>query len=60
MKTRIRRKGEFALPHTLNGSGVAVGRALVAIMENFQEKDGLKIPKSLINYMGTDFVEFRK
>ncbi|MCX6774397.1 MAG: serine--tRNA ligase [Candidatus Micrarchaeota archaeon] len=59
MKTKLRRKGEFVLPHTLNGSGLAVGRTLVAIMENFQEKDGLKIPKSLINYMGTDFVEFK-
>ena len=59
MKTKLRRKGEFVLPHTLNGSGLAVGRTLVAIMENFQEKDGLKIPKSLVNYMGTDFVEFK-
>jgi seryl-tRNA synthetase len=60
MKMKLRRKGEFVLPHTLNGSGIAVGRTLIAIMENHQEKEGLKIPKSLINYMGTDFVEFRQ
>ncbi|MCX7337952.1 MAG: serine--tRNA ligase [Alphaproteobacteria bacterium] len=39
--------------HTLNGSGVAVGRALVAIMENYQESDGsIAIPDVLVPYMG--------
>ncbi|HMK89581.1 MAG TPA: aminoacyl--tRNA ligase-related protein, partial [Methylocystis sp.] len=39
--------------HTLNGSGVAVGRALVAVMENFQEADGsITVPKALQPYMG--------
>ncbi|WMY97228.1 MAG: serine--tRNA ligase [Arsenophonus sp.] len=43
-------KNEFV--HTLNGSGLAVGRTLVAIMENYQEKDGkIKIPKVLRPYM---------
>jgi len=38
--------------HTLNGSGLAVGRALVAIMENYQEQDGsIRIPKALQPYM---------
>jgi seryl-tRNA synthetase len=41
------------LVHTLNGSGVAVGRALVAILENYQEKDGtVVVPSSLVPYMG--------
>lgn len=41
------------LLHTLNGSGLAVGRALVAIMENYQEADGrIKIPEALKTYMG--------
>ncbi len=41
--------------HTLNGSGLAVGRTLAAILENFQEKDGsVIIPEVLIPYMGTD------
>jgi seryl-tRNA synthetase len=38
--------------HTLNGSGVAVGRALLAILENFQNEDGtVSIPKVLQPYM---------
>jgi seryl-tRNA synthetase len=43
-------KAEFV--HTLNGSGLAVGRTLVAILENFQEKDGtVTIPPALRPYM---------
>ena len=39
--------------HTLNGSGVAVGRALVAVMENYQQPDGsIAIPDVLQAYMG--------
>ena len=39
--------------HTLNGSGLAVGRTLVAIMENYQQADGsFLIPKALVPYMG--------
>jgi seryl-tRNA synthetase len=38
--------------HTLNGSGLAVGRTLVAILENFQNKDGsVSIPKALWPYL---------
>lgn len=40
------------LLHTLNGSGLAVGRTLVAVMENYQEEDGrIRIPDVLIPYM---------
>ena len=49
------KKGKKALayPHTLNGSGVAVGRALVAILENYQLPDGsVTIPEKLRPYMG--------
>ena len=39
--------------HTLNGSGLAVGRTLLAIMENYQQEDGtIKIPEVLVPYMG--------
>jgi seryl-tRNA synthetase len=39
--------------HTLNGSGVAVGRALIAVLENFQNEDGsVTIPAALQPYMG--------
>jgi seryl-tRNA synthetase len=38
--------------HTLNGSGVAAGRALIAVMENFQEADGsIAVPDVLLRYM---------
>ena len=38
--------------HTLNGSGVAVGRALIAVMENFQQADGtIRVPPVLVPYM---------
>lgn len=44
-------KPEFV--HTLNGSGVAVGRALIAVMENYQDEAGrIRIPEVLIPYMG--------
>jgi seryl-tRNA synthetase len=39
--------------HTLNGSGLAVGRTLVAILENYQREDGsVAIPDALVTYMG--------
>jgi len=55
MNTRFRREGakgnEFV--HTLNGSGLAVGRTLVAILENYQQADGsVTIPEALLPYMG--------
>ena len=41
------------LVHTLNGSGVAVGRALIAVMENYQNADGtIEVPEVLKPYMG--------
>ena len=40
--------------HTLNGSGLAVGRALVAVLENYQQEDGsVMVPEALRNYMGS-------
>lgn len=55
MRARFRpenRKGtEFV--HTLNGSGLAVGRTLIAVMENYQQADGsIRVPKALLPYMG--------
>jgi seryl-tRNA synthetase len=45
--------GKPELVHTLNGSGVAVGRALVAILENYQNADGtVTVPSALASYMG--------
>jgi seryl-tRNA synthetase len=45
--------GKAELVHTLNGSGLAVGRTLIAILENYQQKDGsVVIPEALRPYMG--------
>ncbi len=55
MKARYRNPetNEMELVHTLNGSGLAVGRTLVAIMENYQDKEGnIRIPKALQPYLG--------
>lgn len=54
---REKKKGtEFI--HTLNGSGLAIGRTVVAILENFQQEDGsVKIPAPLRPYMGTDVIK---
>ena len=46
-------QGKNELVHTLNGSGLAVGRTLVAVLENCQQADGsIRIPKALVPYMG--------
>jgi len=45
--------GKTRLAHTLNGSGLAVGRTVVAILENFQREDGtVDVPEALRSYMG--------
>lgn len=45
--------GKPELLHTLNGSGLAVGRTLVAVMENHQQADGrIRVPDALLPYMG--------
>lgn len=56
---RIRRKKGLEFIHTLNGSGLAVGRTLIAIMENYQEDEGLVVPEVLRDYMKTDYIEFK-
>ena len=56
MDARYRKEGGKApwpFVHTLNGSGVAVGRALIAVMETYQQQDGsIAVPDVLQSYMG--------
>jgi seryl-tRNA synthetase len=55
MKARWRKAGEKGtrFVHTLNGSGLAVGRTLVAVLENYQQEDGsIIVPEVLRPYMG--------
>ena len=57
MSARFRRdtKGAPELVHTLNGSGVAVGRLAAAVLENFQQADGsVAIPRALVSYFGAE------
>lgn len=59
---RFRRgKDKPQFVHTLNGSGLAVGRTVAAILENYQQADGtVKIPEALQRYMGCDCIGQRK
>jgi seryl-tRNA synthetase len=51
-------KGKAQYVHTLNGSGVAIGRTVAAILENFQNEDGsVIIPKVLVPYMGCEVIK---
>ncbi|MFA4983460.1 MAG: serine--tRNA ligase [Candidatus Micrarchaeia archaeon] len=55
---RFRRAGKMEFVHTLNGSGLAVGRTMIAIMENCQDEAGFTVPKALRDRMGCDRVDF--
>jgi seryl-tRNA synthetase len=55
MKARARKSGEKGtrFVHTLNGSGLAIGRTMIAVLENYQEADGrVALPEVLVPYMG--------
>jgi seryl-tRNA synthetase len=55
IKFRAGGSGKAELAHTLNGSGLAVGRTLIAVLENYQQKDGsIEIPEALRPYFGAD------
>ena len=52
-------KAQFV--HTLNGSGLAVGRTVAAILENYQNEDGtVTVPEALRGYMGCDIIDINK
>lgn len=53
--------GKMKFVHTLNGSGLAVGRTLAAVLENYQQADGsIKIPEALQPYVGRDVIRGQK
>jgi seryl-tRNA synthetase len=58
MKARYKNsQGENVLVHTLNGSSLAIGRTIVAILENYQQEDGsVRVPKVLQKYLGVEIV----
>jgi seryl-tRNA synthetase len=51
-------EGKMEFVHTLNGSGLAVGRTLIAVLENYQDPKGVAIPKVLQDYCGFDRIDF--
>ncbi|MCB1196926.1 MAG: serine--tRNA ligase [Deltaproteobacteria bacterium] len=54
---KYKKDGKNDYVHTLNGSGLAIGRTLVAIVENYQQPDGsLRIPDVLVPYVGTEMI----
>ncbi len=56
IRTKIDKKTSYV--HTLNGSGLAIGRTMAAILENGQQSDGsVKIPDALVPYFGTSFIK---
>ena len=56
IRTKIDKKSQYL--HTLNGSGLAIGRTMAAILENGQQPDGsVKIPDALAPYFGSDFIK---
>lgn len=59
LKIRYREgEGRPQLAHTLNGTAVAISRALIAILENYQREDGsVKIPEALVPYVGREIIE---
>lgn len=59
MQIRFKRdkNAKAELVHTLNGSGLAVGRTVAAILENYQQADGrVKVPEVLVPYMGCEYI----
>jgi len=58
MNIKYKKDGKNTLVHTLNGSGLAVGRTTAAILENFQNADGsVTVPEALVKYMGVDVIK---
>ena len=57
LKLRFKNKeGKNQLAHTLNGSSLALPRVLAGILENYQTKDGIKVPEVLVPYTGFDII----
>ena len=58
IRFRREKKAKPEFVHTLNGSGLAVGRTVAAILENFQQEDGsVVVPEALRPYVGRDVIK---
>lgn len=57
MKTRFKNKeGKMEVPHSLNGSALALPRIVAALMENNQAPEGIKMPEAIVPYTGFDYI----
>ena len=58
LKLRFKGKeGKTQMPHTLNGSALALPRILASILENYQTENGIKVPECLVPFTGFDFID---
>jgi seryl-tRNA synthetase len=57
LNIRIKREGKNVLAHALNGTAFAMGRIMIALIENNQQEDGsVRVPKALQTWMGKEFI----
>ena len=57
LNIKYRRGEQTSYVHILNGTGFAIGRTIIAILENYQQKDGsIKVPDVLIPYVGREII----
>jgi seryl-tRNA synthetase len=56
MKLRFKENGKSVFAHTLNGSAIALPRVVAALLENNQTKNGIRIPESLVQYTGFEYI----
>ncbi|MEK7452364.1 MAG: serine--tRNA ligase, partial [Patescibacteria group bacterium] len=58
LNIRVKQDGKNVLAHALNGTAFAIGRTLIAIMENYQQEDGsIVVPEVLRGYVGKERIE---
>jgi seryl-tRNA synthetase len=56
LNIRYRKNNEYLYPHTLNSTAIATTRTMVAILENYQTDEGIKVPEALKKYLDFDFI----
>jgi seryl-tRNA synthetase len=58
LNVRFRQRGRTDYVHTLNGTALATSRMLIAVLENYQQRDGtVRVPEALVPYTGFDRIE---
>ncbi|MEM3252768.1 MAG: serine--tRNA ligase, partial [Thermoplasmata archaeon] len=60
LNIRFRKNNEYLYPHTLNSTAIATTRTMVAILENYQTEEGIKVPTALRKYLDFDFISMHR